>query len=179
MRKVVASLIVILLVIIGFVFWNDSESNERFLDEQFTDIESLFKHREVQNLEVSKADVAWHLDHMLKTINRLSEALAQSDPQDFESKFNMQRVFVHTTGYIPRGAAQSPPSVRPPDHILLDSLNLQLKQAKQNLKTIANLDDNSFFAHPVFDHLDRDQTRRFLEIHTNHHLKIIKDILEE
>ena len=102
-----------------------------------------------------------------------------SNPQEYRSQFNVQRIVVHTTGIIPRGAAQAPASVRPPDIISLDSLRIQLESARQNMPSITTLEENAFFDHPVFDHLDRDQTRRFLEVHTRHHLKIIKDILEE
>ncbi|MEM1260017.1 MAG: DUF1569 domain-containing protein [Bacteroidota bacterium] len=171
----VLSLLVILITLISIS--NNRENDPDFLDKQLLEVEKYFAQRDIQNATVSQANVAWHLDHTLKTINRITENLRASNPEKYSSKFNMQRIVVHTSGIIPRGAAQSPKSVRPPDTILLDSLRLQLAQARQNLSTISSLDENAFFAHPVFDHLDRDQTRRFLEIHTNHHLKIIKDIL--
>ena len=37
---------------------------------------------------------------------------------------------------------------------------------------------NSNFKHPYFGVLNLKMTKRFLEIHTNHHLKIIKEILQ-
>jgi len=173
----VISILIIVVTIISIR--NNRESDLNFLDEQLLQIENYFDQKEARNIAVSEANVAWHLDHMLKTINIITENLAASNPDNYESKFNIQRIMVHTTGRIPRGVAQSPESVRPPSTILLDSLHLQLLKAKQNLARISELDEKAFFAHPVFDDLDRDQTRRFLEIHTNHHLKIIKDILEE
>lgn len=171
------SILVILVTLISIA--NNREDDPNFLDGQLTEIEGYFEQRKTQNEEVSQANVAWHLDHTLKTINRITENLVESNPEEYLSKFNMQRVVVHTTGRIPRGVAQSPQNVRPPESVLLDSLQLQLAEARQNLDAINHLDEKAFFAHPVFDHLDRDQTRRFLEIHTNHHLKIIRDILGE
>ncbi len=158
---------------------NNRQDDPHFLDGQLLEIENYFSQRDVENTAVSQANVAWHLDHTLKTINRISERLRASNPEEYHSQFNIQRIVVHTSGTIPRGRAQSPQSVRPPNVVQLDSLQLQLTEARQNLSAISSLDENAFFAHPVFDHLDRDQTRRFLEIHTNHHLKIIKDILGE
>jgi hypothetical protein len=171
------SFLIIGLAIISII--NNREDDPNFLDDELIEIEKLFEKRAFKNTSVSEADVAWHLDHMLKTINRITENIAASNPKEYDSKFNIQRIVVHTTGKIPRGVAQSPQNVRPPSNILLDSLHLQLKEAKQNLEKISELNEKAFFAHPVFDDLDRDQTRRFLEIHTRHHLKIIKDILEE
>ena len=168
---------IIIITIISVV--NNRETADDFLQEELSRLEAYFEKRNIKNNSISQADVAWHLDHSLKTVNRITEQLQQSDPKAFHPKFSIQRLIVHTTGRIPRGVAQSPQSVRPPELITLDSLKTQLEQARQNLSIIAQLDENAFFDHPVFHHLDRDQTRRFLVIHTKHHLKIITDILEE
>ena len=173
----VLSLIVILMTIISIR--NNRQENPNFLDAQLLEVEHFFAQRGAKNKDVSQADVAWHLDHTLKTINRIIENLVESNPDEYRSNFNVQRIVVHTSGIIPRGVAQSPQNVRPPDIVLLDSLQLQLEEARKNLDRITELEEKAFFVHPVFNHLDRDQTRRFLEIHTNHHLKIIRDILGE
>ncbi|WP_343488137.1 DUF1569 domain-containing protein [Allomuricauda sp. d1] len=179
MKKAGIGLVILLVAMVGLYLVNNRESSDDFLEDEFTAIEKHIPKRDVLNEEVSTADVAWHLDHMLKTINRISENLEASDPHDYAYKFSMQQVVVHTTGMIPRGVAQSPQNVRPPKVIETDSIYVQLQEAKRNIKGISNLDKNSHFNHPVFNKLDRDQTRRFLEIHTNHHLKIIQDILGE
>lgn len=177
MKKAAITILVLLAIILIAVRINNRETEKDFLVSQLAEVEALFDHRKTANLSVSQANVEWHLDHTLKTINRISSALIASDPERYESKFNMQRVFVHTTGHIPRGAAQSPANVRPPEQIELDSLHAQLELARTNLSLIHKLTEKAYFEHPVFDHLDRDQTRRFLEVHTNHHLKIIEDIM--
>ncbi|NKI31530.1 DUF1569 domain-containing protein [Croceivirga thetidis] len=179
MKKIGLGLLLVVLAILSLAIWNNAESSNEFLEEQLVKIEGYFEKKDIRNLEISKSGVGWHLDHMLKVINNISDSLAISNPSDYTATFNTQRVFVHTTGYIPRGAAQAPTSVTPPEIILLDSLRLQLKNAKQNLKTFENLNADAHFKHPVFDYLNRNQTRRFLEVHTKHHLKIIADILEE
>lgn len=178
MKKISWALSIIIIITTAICIRNNREENPYFLEKQFTQIEAYFEKRDAINPHVSQASVAWHLDHILKTINRIVEVLAVSNPEEYISRFNIKRIIVHTTGYIPRGVAQSPKSVRPPKNILLDSLRLQLQGARENMSKIQGLDKNAFFSHPVFNHLDRDQTRRFLKIHTNHHLKIIKDILD-
>lgn len=179
MKKGVLILGIIVIGLIAFVQLKKRETSADFLAKEFIEIEKLFEKRDFSNYEVSEANVAWHLDHMLKTINQVSKKLIDSDPNTFRTNFSPQRTFVHTSGIIPRGAAESPQNVRPPEVVLLDSLESQLKLAKINLKKIADLNEKANLKHPVFKQLDRDQTRRFLDVHTNHHLKIIRDILEQ
>ncbi|MEO0902674.1 MAG: hypothetical protein AAFY00_11940, partial [Bacteroidota bacterium] len=45
-------------------------------------------------------------------------------------------------------------------------------------KMIEGLSEDAHFEHPNFDVINKGQTKRFLKIHTGHHLKIIKDILK-
>ncbi|GMN06843.1 hypothetical protein MTsPCn5_22320 [Croceitalea sp. MTPC5] len=179
MKKVGLALLVIVLIFMGMYLRNNRESNGDFLDDELAEIENYLPKRDVLNIEVSQADVAWHLDYMLKTINQISKTVQDSNPEEYEYSFSLQQVVVHTLGMIPRGAAQSPKSVRPPEVILTDSINVQLKEARHHIAQLNSLNEKAYFNHPVFNTLDRDQTRRFLAIHTKHHLKIIKDILKE
>ena len=178
MKKVALILLALIFILSVFVLVNNSESGPDFLDEQFSEMVNYIPKRDARNQKISEADVAWHLDHSLKTINRICDALEESNPDNFKSSFSFSRMFVFTSGIIPRGVAQSPKSVRPPKIILTDSIYLQLEEAKESLKKIEALDAKAYFKHPYFKKLDKGQTMRFLKIHTKHHLKIIRDILK-
>ena len=154
-----------------------SENGTPILKEQLNSIEQLIEQRTLIDTSVSKVEVAWHLDHMLKTINGIYDSLKHSDTNNYAWNLNFSRSFVYLTGTIPRGRAQSPESVRPPDVILEKDLFAQLSEARKKMSQVGQLSENANFNHPVFDQLDRDQSIRFIEIHTNHHLKIIDDIL--
>jgi hypothetical protein len=155
-----------------------SQDNPDVLSPLIEKVENYIPQRDSIKLEVSKADVAWQLDHILKTINRVSEALGKSNPEKFKSSVNAMRTITMTSGYIPRGRAQSPDIVKPPDVIYTEDIHAQVKEAKANIMKLKLLDENSYFKHFVFGNLNKAQTIRFLEVHTNHHLKIIKDILQ-
>lgn len=154
-----------------------NQSNPEVLLPLVSEIENTIEFRDAKKEEISKADVAWHLDHMLKTINRITEVLESSDPTAYESSFNFTRIASLTAGFIPRGKAQSPKNVRPPEIIYTDDILRQLLEAGESIKKLNDLDENANFDHPVFGMLNKAQTIRFLEVHTNHHLKIIADIL--
>ncbi|MEM9364289.1 MAG: DUF1569 domain-containing protein [Bacteroidota bacterium] len=177
MKKVGYILLVLVLVVTSLVLLRNSEPGPHFLDAQFSDIINYIPERNQRNIRVSQADVAWHLDHSLKTINRICEALEASNPKKFKSNFNLSRMVIFSAGTFPRGVAESPKLVRPPKVILTDSLYLQLEEAQNNLNKIEHLHEKAHFKHPYFNVIDKAQTKRFLQIHTNHHLRIIRDIL--
>lgn len=151
-----------------------------YMDSYFEQIEAQISNRDVRNTEVSQSDVAWHLDHMLKAINNISKELSESDPAQFTSEFNPIRTVVLTSNIIPRGAAQAPASVKPPDDISTQAIYDQLAQAKKNAKMVfEQVDENGHFNHNEFGVLNKSQAMRLMQVHTHHHLKIINDILNQ
>ncbi|MEL6652894.1 MAG: DUF1569 domain-containing protein [Bacteroidota bacterium] len=149
------------------------------LEEKLLEIESLIAQRDALDTTISQAPVAWHLDHSLKVINGIFSTLSGSDPAQYQSDFNFTRSAVFISGSIPRGVAQSPKSVRPPEVIVTEDIRKQLSEARSNLQAFTTLPEGANFEHPVFGNLNRKKSLRFLEIHTDHHLKIIRDILGE
>ncbi|AUC83173.1 DUF1569 domain-containing protein [Lacinutrix sp. Bg11-31] len=141
-------------------------------------LESHIENHNVSNPKVSKTNVAWHLDHSLKVINNVCIALQKSDPSLYKNNFSFLGKVFFTLGFFPRGKAKAPKHVKPPEVILKEDLISQMQQAKTNVDTIASLDKNAFFKHPLFGDVNTTRIYRFLALHTNHHLKIIEDILK-
>ncbi|MEM6804471.1 MAG: DUF1569 domain-containing protein [Bacteroidota bacterium] len=168
----------IALVLIAAPFIQD-EGGAGFLDTKLAEVEAYIEQRDEINLEVSQSNVAWHLDHILKVNNSVYGAIADSDPAAYDKDFNLLRFLVLTTGNIPRGAGKAPESVRPPDNIRTEDMYAQLETMKTNLVKLEELDADSYMDHPVFGVLDKKQVKRFMKVHTEHHLKIIRDILGE
>ncbi|GAA4277836.1 DUF1569 domain-containing protein [Aquimarina mytili] len=179
MKKIITTSIIFSLILIYAVSVCSQPSKDNFMTSELNRIEQYLIHRDSLNKEVSKVAVAWHLDHSLKVINGICDSLHASKPESYKKRFNIARTFSFTFGFIPRGRAQSPKSVLPPDTIKTDDIVSQLSIARDKLTSLDALDDKSNFKHPVFDQLNKKQARRFIEIHTRHHLKIVKDILKE
>ena len=177
MKKVLFILLAVLAILSVFAVLNNRENSDDFLDEELAEIESLIEKRDVKNTAVSQADVAWHLDHSLKVVNRLSESLSSSNPEDFSSDLSMSRLVVFTTGIIPRGRAQASEEFLPPDDIRTEDIIAQLATARTHIAGLSSLDEKAHMEHPVFKTLDKGQTKRLMKVHTRHHLKIIRDIL--
>lgn len=147
------------------------------LTNLLSQIEQNIPYKNKNNPVVSKVNVGWQLDHTLKVINRVCQSLEQSNPNDFKKDFNLQRSILFTLCYIPRGQANTPKTVKPPNLISTTDLHTQLEAAKNHIHSIPLLEKNAHFKHFIFGTLTKDKTLRFLEMHTKHHLKIVNDIL--
>jgi len=130
------------------------------------------------NSAISEAAVGWHLEHSLLVIKQITATVAQSEPKLYKSKFNVKRFFVFFSKTIPRGKAKAPKVVIPVDEITIDSLQESLKNTYQAITYLKDCEENQYFMHPFFGQLNKKQTIKFLAIHTEHHLKIIRDILK-
>ncbi|WP_452222371.1 DUF1569 domain-containing protein [Lacinutrix salivirga] len=147
------------------------------LNNLIAKLQSHIDNHDISNPKVSKSDVAWHIDHSLKVINKVCETLQASNPKDYKNNFSFLGKIFFTLGFFPRGKAKAPKHVIPPDTILKEDLISQFEQAKSNSNTIASLDKNAFFKHPFFGNVNTPRIYRFLYLHTNHHLKIINEIV--
>ncbi|MET2984420.1 DUF1569 domain-containing protein [Aureibaculum conchae] len=147
------------------------------LQQELSFLERAISNSDKIATKISASNVAWHIDHSLKVIHRVCNYLITSDPNEYKWKFNKWRFIIFLKGSIPRGRAKAPKKVRPPENIRIEDLKLELEKAEQLLKSIEKLPTKSNFDHHIFGKLHLKKTIRFLEIHTNHHIKIIKDIL--
>lgn len=152
------------------------------LDKINSVINTLESHIENHNLskpKVSKSDIAWHIDHSLKVVNNVIIALQNSDPDTFKNNFSFLGKVFFTLGFFPRGKAKAPKHVKPTEIILKEDLYKQIQQAKTNIESINSLNKNAYFKHPLFGRVNKKRVPHFLILHTNHHLKIINDILKK
>ena len=131
------------------------------------------------NAAVSSASVGWHINHCLLVYTKISDALQHSDPALFKSSFNFKKLIVYTFKRIPRGRGKAPKTVQPQNILLPDELQLQLQKAIDKTNALKQLNPFHYFEHPYFGNLNVKETIKFLAIHSNHHLKIINDILKE
>lgn len=140
-------------------------------------LENYIPVKDKRNAKVSTSDVAWQIDHSLKVFNLVSDTLLKSNPEEYKSKFNKWRSLLFAIGYFPRGKVKAPKFVRPPETITIEDLNAQIQLAYQHIERLKSAHKYAYFKHFIFGVLHKKRTIRFLQLHTNHHLKIIRDIL--
>lgn len=150
------------------------------LDRELDEIASYLDKTDRSALRVSNSTVGWQIAHMLKVIDSVCTAVATTDPDKYRWKFNLSRLIILTTGHIPRGKAKAPKVAVPRESELSrEGIEQMLEQVRVKLNDLSTLHKHSYFKHPYFGLLHVNHTRRFLQVHTRHHLKIVRDILAE
>ena len=145
---------------------------EKHLDEIYNYVE----HEHQLNKSVSSVNVGWHIEHTSLVIIKITESVSKSDPKKYKWKFSLIRLLIFFKNKFPRGKAKAPDIVKPKqiDKTNFTQLLIQTKDALQRLKQV---DPNQHFRHPIFGDLDKKNTFIMLDIHTRHHLQIVKDII--
>ncbi len=146
------------------------------LKNKLDQIAQLINQGNTKNNKISAEGIYWHLDHSLIILINVSKVLLKSNPLDYIPSFNFKRSIIFAINFIPRGKGKAPKSVYPPDNISKEDLQKKLKEANQLLNMIIGLPKKSNFTHPLFGMLNLKQTIKFLNLHTEHHLKICRDI---
>ena len=136
------------------------------------------QHAEKINPAVSSSSVGWHVQHSLMVISGITNQLKKSDPLLYKYSFNKLRTLVFLMNKIPRGKGKSPSVVNPAE--VLSALDLQgmVESSKIIVEELKIFPKHSHFNHPYFGMLHLNSSLKFLNIHTHHHLKIIKDIVQ-
>ncbi len=131
------------------------------------------------NVAVSQSSVGWHIDHTLIVTNAICSAVSKSDPAKYKWKFNFMKTLVYTMGKIPRGKVKAPKSVTPVEVFENERLKQSFQKAYTEISGLDQLNKDCYFRHPYFGDLNVKPTKKFLEIHTRHHLNIIEDIIKK
>lgn len=157
----------------------NSDKRNSNLKVKLNEAASYIALRDTINLEVSEASVAWHMDHIYLMVNQIHKALKYSDESSYKAESNTTRDYVFTSNTLPRGKVTAPESVRPAENVTINTLQMHYDEALATIVKLPLLTENKHFNHPVLGTMNRDETITFLTIHTEHHLKIIRDILKD
>ncbi len=148
------------------------------IEALLSELESAIPQLEKINEDVSKVSVGWQIDHSFNVILAICKTIQASDPVKYEASFNLKRNLLLMIGTFPRGKAKAPKTTIPTGEITQEGLRKKLDAVKAEIPKIQSLHPDAYFYHPLFKKLNLKRTQRFMEVHTNHHLKIINDILK-
>lgn len=146
------------------------------IDDFLAEIEGHIKDKDKFAPKVSQRTIGWQLHHTLMVITSISNAVSQSDPSKKEGKSNMNWFIIKTLNKIPRGKGKAPKITTTEDPISMQDLESMVKKARDSWKLILKAGHDQYFKHPVFGILNTENAKKMIHIHTEHHLKIVRDI---
>ena len=79
---------------------------------------------------------------------------------------------------IPRGKAKAPSFTQPANEVSMDMVLQQIAEARKSAELLLTADKSQYFTHPIFGDLQLPTAIKFLYVHTYHHERIIRDILQ-
>lgn len=130
------------------------------------------------NNMVSEANVGWHIMHSCLVITSITKAIIASDPALYKKKFSWKAFLVLLLNKIPRGKAKAPSFTQPANEVSMEMVLQQITEARKSVELLLTADKNKYFTHPIFGDLQLPTAIKFLYVHSYHHEKIIRDILQ-
>lgn len=149
------------------------------LNKQLIEASSYLDQANHTNAKISKATVGWQIHHLSSVVAAVVKTMKESQTKAPKEKFNFWKYFVLITRFIPRGKVKAPKSVNPTGNISRSQLEMILNEASKSIKELSALPKEANFKHPVLGYLSKKKAINFLEVHTEHHLKIIRDMLKD
>lgn len=149
------------------------------IHEQLNRLENYLPFKERIDTTISQANVGWHIEHSLAVLDQILDSMKNSIPSEFRYQFHFWKMLIFLKGSIPRGKAKAPKTVRV-EHPSFEAEAIKQKNEMviSKLNEVKSLDKNAFFIHPFFGKMNRKESIRMMYLHTDHHLKIIEDILK-
>ncbi len=148
------------------------------INNLLNDLEAQIANSSKLNQAISEGNVGWHIVHSCLVVNSVCAAVVKSDASKFVKKFSFKAFLVLLLNSFPRGKAKAPSFTVPSEELSPASILQSIQDARKSLEALSKAGKNQYFTHPIFGDLNTADTFKFLAVHTNHHLKIIKDIVK-
>ena len=149
---------------------------------QFERLRALTRSAELsaRKERISAWCLAEQIDHIVKVSASVVDVLADRNAAPVGGGLNLLGWLVLRLGWIPRGAGRSPRRFRA-EMTTTAELDARIAQLERSFAALPfdqlRASRVAVVPHPKFRALTPPQALRFLVVHTQHHLKIIDDIL--
>jgi len=148
------------------------------LSHQLTELEGFAPSAFVRQASVSKWSVGQQIEHTLIAISGMILALRKEHPGTGSREPNMYRDTVMASKQFPRGQIEAPAISRPSENPSPEFLEKLLLKTRNRVGNPLEISEKATLIHPIMDVMYRDEAIEFMTIHTEHHLVIIREILE-
>ena len=148
------------------------------ISTQFLEFRDLLAHHEAEDRAVSAWSVGMHIQHCALAVADIARQLLNCDEKPAGTPTSIGWLVLKTRK-IPRGGAQAPDGTTPKPGLSAFALDGMLTLSQTLVEQVPEAMEDAWFKHFALGVLIRDRALRFIEIHNDHHLAIIDDILSE
>ncbi|NQV72541.1 hypothetical protein HQ496_05420 [bacterium] len=149
------------------------------LNQQLTELDGFTNMTLIRQETISKWSVGQHIEHSLIAISGMILALRKEHPGTGSRAPNVYRDSVMEAKQFPRGAIEAPAISRPSESPDQKFLQRMLIKTSNRVGNPLEISQKATLIHPIMNVMYRDEAIEFMTIHTEHHLKIIRDILSD
>jgi len=147
------------------------------LYDQLDEMEGSLPRASATDDTVSGWSVGQQIEHTLSALSAMSVALRRGRNEADGRRPNRFLALVLESGTIQRGRVKAPSAMLPSDHPDKKNLQRLILKTRNRISILGGLPPQASFVHHILGPMHRDEALQFMSIHTEHHLKIIRDIL--
>lgn len=125
---------------------------------------------------VSAWSIGQHIEHVLRATSAFTLVILRNRKPNGHG---IQREIKHQLlekGQMPRGLAQAPEATLPGKDASREDLAKLLLKTRKRVDQLVSVDADAVADHPYLGEMNRDEIIRFMEIHLEHHLRIMDEI---
>lgn len=147
------------------------------LSEQISEMRGYLEHQPFITSDVSEWSVMQQIEHVCLVSNGLFFSLNRSKGDKSADK-SLKKMAFFKARFIPRGAVKAPDFVAPNPDSTPQSVSKLLDNFEAGISEVEKAPENKTSKHPLLGLLSPQETLDFVSIHTEHHLKIVREILK-
>ena len=132
---------------------------------------------EVRSSEVSDWSVGQQIEHVVRATSALTVLILRNRKPDGTGEQLPIKQMLLEHGSIPRGIAQAPEVSLPGTDTSRKELEALILKCRNRTSRLSAVDVESVAPHPYLGEMNRDEILRFMVIHLDHHIGIMRDIL--
>jgi len=149
------------------------------LTGQLDELEGYLSKTANVNDSVSAWSVGQQIEHTLSALSAMSVALRRGRNEADDRRPNRFLAMVLESGTIQRGRVKAPKAMLPSELPEEKALQRLILKTRKRVSVLEELPPEASFVHHILGPMHRNEALLFMTIHTEHHLKIIRDILQE
>ena len=142
-------------------------------------IESLVSHLDKHADEVSAWSVGQQFVHVISATSAFSVMLLRDRKSAGSADQNPFKDPILDSGVFPRGVVNAPKGLDNPAQPVASTLLRDILKCRNRVEKLPSLSPDTVATHHLLGEMTRDEVIRFLRIHLDHHLAIVRDILAE